>query len=377
MPNPTINIAASGSVICEGESVSMQLSGADSYTWQTPGLSGTSVTVTPSTPTAYDVSGTNSFGCTSTAQHIVIVHPKPNVTASANPTLICEGGTATLSASGADSFSWDTGGTAGTTTVSPSSTTVYSVTGTENTNGCSATETVQVSVYIATISVTQNTFICPGTSALLSAGAATSYTWANGVGTTQNVNVSPTSSTVYTVSATKQIGIQNCIASNTVMVDIYPQPTVTASSPRPAVCRNEKIVFTASGTDTYLWNNGMTVKSFTLTALTTNPFTFTVTGTDTNGCKATDAITVTVGNCTGMKEEAMSLVNLYPNPNNGTFVIEAKDKVDIRILNELGQVVKIFRSAEGQISVNELSKGVYIVEATAGDERHRATIIVE
>jgi hypothetical protein len=251
------------------------------------------------------------------------------------------------------------------------------VTGTENTNGCSATQTVQVSVYVATISVSQNTIICPGTSAMLSAGAATSYTWANGVGSTQNVNVTPASTTVYTVTATKAVGIQNCIVSNTVMVDIHPQPTITASSPRDAVCRNEKIVFTASGGVSYLWNNGMTVPSFTLTALTTAPFMFTVTGTDANGCKATDAITVTVSTCPGFEEQNISVLNIYPNPNHGTFTIDANKQADITIINELGQVVKQIKAANGEIKVEALSKGVYILEAVAGDLRQRATVIVQ
>src|SRR5690606_21526427 len=128
------------------------LTGGDSYTWQATGLSGTSVTVTPTTHTAYNVTGSNSSGCTSGAQHLVLVNPKPNVLASASPTQMCVGGTATLTASGADSFSWDNGSPAGTTTVSPAATTVYTVTGTENTHGCTNTQTVQVDVFTATIS---------------------------------------------------------------------------------------------------------------------------------------------------------------------------------------------------------------------------------
>src|SRR5690606_36029250 len=76
-PNPVITITETSSLICEGESVTITLSGADTYTWTGPVLTGTNVTVSPMIPTAYNVAGTNSFGCSSSAQQIVIVQPSP------------------------------------------------------------------------------------------------------------------------------------------------------------------------------------------------------------------------------------------------------------------------------------------------------------
>src|SRR5690606_7156059 len=78
-PVPTINIAASATMICAGESVTLQASGGDSYTWSDPNLSGANVVATPSTHTAFQVTGTNSLGCTSSAQQVVLVNPSPTV----------------------------------------------------------------------------------------------------------------------------------------------------------------------------------------------------------------------------------------------------------------------------------------------------------
>lgn len=66
---------------------------------------------------------------------------------SGTPTLICTGQSATLSVSGASSYSWNTGSSASSITVSPLITSSYTVTGTGS-NGCSnqAVYTQQVSL---------------------------------------------------------------------------------------------------------------------------------------------------------------------------------------------------------------------------------------
>src|SRR5690606_8125916 len=138
------------------------------------------------------------------------------------------------------------------------------------------------------------------------------------------------------------------------------------TSPKEMACRNEKVLFSASGngTQTYKWSNGMSVATFTLLALSTQPFQFTVTATDQNGCTATDAITVTVSNCPGFAELGASAgLNIYPNPSTGDFTIESTEVLDMVILNELGQVVKEIPAAQGKISVIGLPAGLYFIQA--------------
>src|SRR6185436_11540098 len=70
----------------------------------------------------------------------------PNVTISASPSsTICAGSSTTLTASGASSYQWNTGETTASISVHPSSTTTYSVIGT-NSSGCSKTASVTVTV---------------------------------------------------------------------------------------------------------------------------------------------------------------------------------------------------------------------------------------
>lgn len=76
----------------------------------------------------------------------VVVNPLPNVTVSASPATICAGASSTLTALGASSYLWDNGmGTGNPITISPTSTTTYSVTGTD-TNNCSNTASLSVTV---------------------------------------------------------------------------------------------------------------------------------------------------------------------------------------------------------------------------------------
>ena len=107
--------------------------------------SGASKTVTPSATTTYTVTGTSAAGCTGTATVSVTVNPLPTVTASASPAAICNGATSVLTASGANTYSWNTGGSTASITVTPSVTTIYTVTGTTN-EGCTGTASVTVNV---------------------------------------------------------------------------------------------------------------------------------------------------------------------------------------------------------------------------------------
>jgi hypothetical protein len=377
--NPTITTVATKSIICDGETVTITVNGASTYTWTNSSLSGSVVVVTPSVPIAYDVSGTNSLGCSSAAQQIIIAYPKPQVTASASPTLICVGASASLSASGADSYSWSHGpGSAG-SVVSPVTTTTYVVTGTESVHGCTMAVSVPVNVYQATIAVSQNTSVCPGGSVVISAGPATSYTWMHG-GSSASSTVSPTSATIYTINATGIVNNMTCIRTNTVQIGVFPPAVVTATAHRTIICRNETTTLTASGGNTYLWNTGSTSSVVVITGLTPGPLQYTVTGTDQNSCKAAASLTVTVSNCTGIAEGVHSgPIRVYPNPSAGAFTIECASGSELVIMNSLGEIIRnldVSQFSNGQILISDLSKGVYFV-SIKNDSSKSLTVIVE
>ncbi|MCC9166773.1 gliding motility-associated C-terminal domain-containing protein [Pontibacter harenae] len=156
-PLPEVSLTAPKEAICIGESITITASGADTYTWQQAnGLSvttGSKVTVKPTATTTYTVTGTNTTtGCSFTASITIVVHELPKVTVSSSTPEICFGqGSATLTAAGADTYTWEPAlGLSATTgnevTASPTETTTYTVTGYNSETGCSSTTTVTVVV---------------------------------------------------------------------------------------------------------------------------------------------------------------------------------------------------------------------------------------
>lgn len=150
--NPVISVP--NGTICSGQSFTLSPSGASSYTYS----SGSPV-VSPTAPTntnvvsatyIYTITGSNAAGCRATVNSSVTVFPLPAVNASSTPSLICSGSTATLIASGANSYTWSTNASTSVVPVTPSVTTTYSVTGRSSTNGCSNAAMVTVSVSACT-----------------------------------------------------------------------------------------------------------------------------------------------------------------------------------------------------------------------------------
>lgn len=142
-PSPTITVN-SGS-ICSGNSYTMNASGANTYTYQ-----GGNAVVSPTSTTSYTVVGTNTLGCASNiATSNVTVNPNPTVTAVSNTSLLCVGQSATLTASGASTYTFNPGGSGANITVSPTVTTTYTITGT-NTFGCQNTTSFTQSVSACT-----------------------------------------------------------------------------------------------------------------------------------------------------------------------------------------------------------------------------------
>lgn len=142
-PNPTVTV--NSGAICSGNSFTLSPAGAATYTIQ-----GGSNVVSPTSNASYTVAGTSSAGCVSNiATSNVTVNPLPTITATSSTSLICSGQAASLTASGANTYTWSNGPNTAIIVISPSITTNYTVTGT-NANGCSGFAVVSQSVSACT-----------------------------------------------------------------------------------------------------------------------------------------------------------------------------------------------------------------------------------
>ncbi|MBA2611873.1 MAG: gliding motility-associated C-terminal domain-containing protein [Bacteroidetes bacterium] len=288
--NSTPTIIVSGSAtVCAGSSTTLSASGAGSYTWLPGNLTGSTVTVSPIATTNYTIIGANGV-CTSSVNFVLATIPVPTITPSASPTIICQGGTSTLSAIGALTYTWQPVNLTGASvTVSPLTTTIYTVSGT-NLLGCSSSATVQLVVNNPTIVVSPlSGTLCSGQSATLSASGATSYTWNPGAFTTSSIVVSPTVNTTYTLTSVNGV----CTSTTAIPILVSPTPTINASANPTAICVGGTATLTGSGGLTYTWNPGPLVGSNVTVSPLVNT-TYTVAGTTINGCTSTKTVSLLV-----------------------------------------------------------------------------------
>ena len=288
---PTIQV--SDERICLKEKVLLKATGATTYQWITGAVAdtGSTLLVNPLITTIYTVIG--SIGqCKDTTQATVTVNPLPVITV--NAPKICSGETATLSATGATSYSWL--GANGTILSTDSTliakvitTTTYTVIGTD-TNGCKNSIVTTVSVSPLPDVITSGGVICLGDEFKLEAkGNAITYVWtasdSSKLPDQALVIVVPATNTTYTVTGS----IAYCKDTAIAQVNVNLPPVITVNE--GSICKGEKIQLTASGATKYSWSTGASTNTITVNPLTTT--TYTITGIKDN-CFQTIQTTVTV-----------------------------------------------------------------------------------
>ncbi len=281
LSTPIVTVSPTASTVCSGTPVTITASGATTYSWSN-GASGSSITVSPTSNTTYTVTGTSS-GCSNTASSTITVNSGPPVSAGL-PQTICTGNSATLTATGATTYSWNTGSLNPSITVSPAITTIYTVTGT--TAGCTASSNITVTVasgVTANAGVDQT--ICNGETAVLSASGGATYLWSNGGGTA-SVSVTPSSTSTYIVTAYSG----GCSGTDNITVNVNPIPTANAGIDQ-TICEGQSATLTATGGSTYSWSTGGSTNSIIVNP--TSATTYTVTA-YSSGCSDSDDITVNV-----------------------------------------------------------------------------------
>lgn len=283
--------------ICAGETVILDPTttgtGGITYSWDT-GSSASSVSVAPTATTTYTVTINDNNGCTATDQITITVFSTPEITL-AKTNAICgeNNGTITTSISGGGGFinyNWSTGqNTANLNDLGPG---IYAVTVTDI-NGC----TDQASIILtatpaASVALGLDQSICTGESLTISttsSGTGTlSYLWSTGE-TTEQITVSPTFNTTYSVTVTDA---EECTAEDEITITVHDLPNLTLVE-TDASCglSNGQIIANVTGGQgpyTYSWSNGANTDE--IDDLAAGSYTLTLT--DGNGCSATQSVTI-------------------------------------------------------------------------------------
>ncbi len=310
-------------------------------------------------------------GCTSPMLPVTLtVNPQPVVNINALPSnVICAGNTVTLTASGADTYTWNTSATSTVITATPFTSTTYTVEGSSVLCPGSFTASMLVTVNAnPTVNITPGTAsICAGNSITLNASGAVIYNW-NTSATTPSIIESPTVNTTYSVIGT---AANSCTSSALVNITVNAKPTVSISAASNTACLNSgPVALTGSPAGGVF--SGPNVSGGVLNPSATGTFNpvYTFTNSST-GCSNSATTSVVVSFCTDIISQTAKSASLkvYPNPNYGTFTIETGNSLrkTIELTDLTGRIV-YKETTDGEtinMNITELANGVYHVRISS------------
>lgn len=288
-PTPEITLVTSDT-ICAGDFVTIHAIAPTgrSFSWSS-GQSTPSITVQPEQGVSYYmVSVVDNNNCSSTASTTITTIAKPTVYINGlnNSTItICQNTMTALAATTGARYQWSNGLTYHTIYVTNAGT--YSVT-VFNQEGCSSSASINVATNpLPVASITENTAICQGQTAVLSATYNNSYTytWSNGSNVSSITTGTPGT---YTVTVTNSSNCSNVLSTS---LTVYEKPQVTISG-NTSICAGETTQLTASANmpSSYVWSTGDTNSVTTVNSSNT----YRVTAYNANGCSNSASRTVVV-----------------------------------------------------------------------------------
>jgi ELWxxDGT repeat protein len=235
--------------------VPLALDASYSYNWST---GATTAVLDVTTSGTYTLTVTSPSGCATTSSvtvHYAAFPAKPAIAAPA--TELCPtGGNVTLTAPDADAWTWSNGATTQSIVVSqPGSYTVRLRVG-----ACDSplSDPVVVTTGLSSITTSDSLALCgTGGSATLTANAGTSWLWSNGATTRSIVVTEPGTYSVTTTNA-------GCTMPQSSPVTVTARSVAIGVSGPTSFCDGGSVTLTASAGTSWLWSNGATTQSITV-----------------------------------------------------------------------------------------------------------------
>lgn len=329
----TVNLGKDTS-ICSGESITIDANNpGSSFIWNT---GETSQTISPNVAGTYGLTVTDASGCQGSDSIVLTTNPVPTVNLGNNLT-ICAGTTTSVDAGNAGStFLWSSGET--TQTISSNAAGKYYVDVTSN--GCTASDTIEISVSNTVVDLGNDTTICTGSSLTLDAGnPGAGYLW-NNAATSQSITVGTAGT--YFVDVTNNDG---CLGTDSVEVTIG---NLTVSlGPDTALCAGEPFSLNATTAgSTYLWSTGATSPIIDAS----NAMEYSVIVTSASGCEGKDTVAVSA-----KAGPIISIGNDTTICNGSTLTLDAGSGVNYNYL---------WSSSASSQTIQVSTGGTYFVEVT-------------
>ncbi len=282
---PAVTVSITGAMtLCTGQSSALLSASAGfaTYAWS-DGQTAQQISVNAGG--VYQVTATDSNGCSGTASATVIANAPPSVSIS-GALQYCQGASTVLTATaGLSSYQWSNGASGVSITVGSPGTYTVVVT---DANGCSAQAAVSVVQNPnPTPQISGSNQFCAGGQTTLTAtgGNFSSYLWSTS-STQSSITVSNQGN--YSVTVTDANGCSASAARSVVQVPL-PTPQISGSL---AICQGQSTTLGATGGSfaSFAWTGGDTTSQITVSS----GGVYSLTVTDANGCSASTSATVTV-----------------------------------------------------------------------------------
>ncbi len=361
--NPVVDLGADAA-FCSNEDFTLDAgAGYVGYLWSD---SSQGQTFTATTAGTYGVIVEDANGCLGLDEITLTTLPAPvpdlgNVTQT-----ICDGQFINLDAgAGFTTYEWSTGAT--TQGIQVTTAGAYGVL-VSAANGCFGSDVVEVVVNpTPDVNIGANQTICEGETATLTAGAGfSSYAWNTGA-TSQGINVTTTGT--YSVVVSNSFG---CTDLDAATVFVNPAPVLDLGPDTIVYEPNSYVLDAGTGfNQTYLWSDGSTAQSVTVTS----DGTYSVTVTSGNGCESTDEVTVNFQPNAVNEPTLAGKLNLFPNPTSGwvnlafsefeagAYTVGVYDVTGRQLLSQNMDIQAAATTTK--LDLNAFSKGAYFVKVTS------------
>lgn len=295
----------------------------------------------------------------------------PTINISTATSTVCVGDAVNITVTGVDIVSWNTGAMGNTLNFEATQSGLYTVYGTSTLSGCSSMASLYITVnpkpFVSILA--DKPSVCPGEAVTLSAvGNGVAHNW--GIGTGPMVVVHPTASNnVFNVQATNSFG---CSSSASTTLVVFPAANVTAQASHTFVCVGEAVTLTGDGAQSYQWSsNNIFINSNPAVVMPQGDVTYSLSGTDNNGCVGTTEVSLVVDACLGISENRTAGVSVYPNPGTGLYTVNTGTGAGttVEVVDLVGRKVysSVTTGSVQQVDISKLASGMYYFNLRSGD----------
>ena len=262
---------------------------------------------------------------------------------------------------------------------------LYQVTAYDS-SGCATTSSVNIPS-IASFKITSSEILCEGSSVYLqSTNGLTSYLWSTGE-TSSTILINEPG--IYSVSATDNNGC-NLFDEISVESTIADQIDIQYELDSLVVCQYSQSEFSVSwqsNNTNVVWNNSVVGASYTQTFNLLGDAEVVVSAEDNNGCVVNDTLLLKVVDCSVSIYDYVNNLFIYPNPNDGSFVLLHQSKNNeintIKILDLQGRIIYsrdvnyTNNQLMEQFTFNHLNDGMYFIELISNFGKTTKKVVIE